>query len=62
MVDNRRSIIIHRGAAKSGMNRMWKEHVSSSMLSNDKNAECIFHIAYPNINCDKKNTPQNRFY
>ena len=56
-LDSRRALIIRSGTANSGMKRRWKEHVSSSMLNNEKDKRSKFYLPYPNKNCIEENLP-----
>ena len=41
------------------MVKRWKEHQRSSKLTSDKDRSSKFYKAYPSIECDKDNLPDN---
>ena len=56
-MDSRRTVIIRSGAANSGMKKRWKQHLTSSMLNNEKDKKSRFYQSYPNKNCNENNLP-----
>ena len=39
------------------MKKRWKQHVTSSMLNNEKDKKSNFYQSYPNQNCNENNLP-----